>query len=273
MDRKEQQADFLVQVGFLLKPVLDVIDHPEQYDATERARIRARFHVDFEKFRSAVKGFCNSEPGAAYLQEWHDINHPLSNLGGLVQDKLVGNPAGIAEQLRKLRADLSKAILAIPVAVDSVIYEARTPFTAYCRIRELCVTTRQALLYCDRYVSHTLFHRLLEDVSPDVQITLVTWPRAKHNNPRAFDSFVDVSRLFAKERPTTYRLLVKPDFHDRWLQTDGQLFHPGGSIKDAADSTVFTLSRVDPTPANLQKVADLVNTAAELFGPSTPNHP
>src|SRR5262249_40813832 len=151
-------------------------------------------------------------------------------------------------------------------------YEAQTPFTAYCRMRELCGTAHTALLYCDRYVSHTLFHRLMEAVPEATQITLVTWPRAKHKSPAAFDAFIDVSKVFAKERADKYRLLVKPDFHDRWLQCDGNLFHLRGSVKDAADSTVFTVSRLDPSPENLRKVADLVNTATELYGPTNKTH-
>ena len=52
-----------------------------------------------------------------------------------------------------------------------------------------------------------------------------------------------------------------------------QFFHLGGSVKDAADRCIFTLSRQEPTQANLQRVDDLINKTTELFGPSNLAHP
>jgi len=273
MDRKAKQADLIFQMGLVLKPVLDIIQDPAKYDSDERRHVRACFHVDRDKLHDDIHAFCRSDPGAEYLVEMRDIQEPLNRMNDLVLRSLVEDPSGMAAKLEGLRQDFLKALAEFPVSVDTVIYDAKTPFSAYCRIRSLCETTNTRVQYMDRYLDDTLIPRLLQGIPPSVHVTVVTWPKAKHNNTKNYDAFIDISRLYAKERPTKYRLLTNPLFHDRWLICDDQFYHLGGSVKDAADTCVFTVSRVDSTPANLQKVADLIDNGTELFGPTNPVHP
>jgi len=273
VDRKTKQADFIFQMGLLLKPVLDIIREPAKFDDAERRHVRARFHVDHQELQNDIHGFCTSDPGAEYAVELHDIQGPLARMSNLIRKRLVEDPSGMATELDAHRQDFLKALAEFPVSIDTVIYDAKTPFSAYCRIRSLCETTKTRVQYTDRYLDDTLIPRLLQSIPPSVDVTVVTWPEAKHKNSRNYDAFIDISRLYAKERPTKYRLLTNPSVHDRWLVCDDQFYHLGGSVKDAADTCVFTVSRVDPTPANLQKVVDLINNGTELFGPSKPAHP
>jgi hypothetical protein len=76
MDRKQQQSEFIYQVGFLLRPVLDVVNHPDNFDGAERRQVRARFDVDHYALLNKLKEFCSGEPGADYRTEWHDIQRP-----------------------------------------------------------------------------------------------------------------------------------------------------------------------------------------------------
>ena len=86
--------------------------------------------------------------------------------------------------------------------------------------------------------------------------------------------FMDVSRLFALERgPAHYRLVAHPDFHDRWLRCDGQLYALGGSVKDAGMRSDFAIGRIDPMTENMKKDDDLVAAGCELFGPTNMTHP
>ena len=86
--------------------------------------------------------------------------------------------------------------------------------------------------------------------------------------------FLAVSRLFAKERgPHAYRLVMHPKFHDRWLRCDGRICVLGGSVKDAAMKSDFTIGTLDPSASNMKKLDDTVAEAAELFGPSSTAHP
>lgn len=245
MDRKQQQTDFLYHIGLVLRPIIEVIEQPSKFDTAERASVQARFQTDHQKLHNALYEFCMGEPGAQYQAEWGEMSALSGRIEQLVRQHLVTSPNRLQDEIEKARQELVTIILAVPVTVDSTIFEARTPFTAYCRMRELSGAARSSMLYCDRYVSHTLFHRLFEHVPDSAQITVVTWPRSKHKNPTEYDKFIDVSKLFAKERPTSYRLLVKPDFHDRWLQCDNLLFHSAGRPR-----TLLT-PRCSPSPGSM----------------------
>ena len=143
----------------------------------------------------------------------------------------------------------------------------------FCRVKTLCETCQTKLVYVDRYLDHSIFHRYLWHVPGQVEITLVTWPREKYQNKQRYDELIDVSGLYAKERGSEkYRLVVASDFHDRWLQCDDQPFQLGGSLKDAGSNTPFTLSKMDPPAENLQKIKALIASGVEIFGPNKLQH-
>lgn len=273
MNRKQQQADFIYQVGLVLKPIIDLAQEPENFDRAARSHIRAQFNIDYQRLHNSLHDFCHVEREAHYLAEWHDIQHAFGRINEVVRKHSVEAPTTIAAEVPALRLELLTAILAVPVPFDSTVFDAKTPFSAYCRMRELCGTSQNQVFYCDRYLSHTLFHRFFEAIPDTTHLTILTWPREKHRNPAEFDAFIDVSRLYAKERPMSYKLLTRPDVHDRWLQCDSQIFLLGGSVKDMADATVFTITGLPATPENLDKVASLFNSATELFGPAHQTHP
>lgn len=180
--------------------------------------------------------------------------------------------------LAKSTFSARRAIGAVPIPTASVILESGSPFTAYCRLRELCeVDALESLTWLDPYVDDSIFHRYLSTASPDVSVTLVTCePRqnASNRDRRRWAEFLDVSRLFASERSSsTYRLLIQKRFHDRWVVLDGKrIYSLGGSAKDAGDRTYFTISAVSSTRENLAAITHHIDTATEAFGPSTNTH-
>jgi len=277
MTRKEQQQDLIYQLGLWLRPVMDVVESPDTYSAEERANIRARAYRDGQAFSNAVHAFCHDEPGHAYVVEHNVITREIGNLITSINNSLVDAPENLAGRIEHLRPQIVNGIMAVPVSIESGMFETQTPFTTYCRVKALCETTGEILVYTDRFLDMTVFHRYLAAVPEQTEITLVTWPESEHRGDHAkrrFKEFIDVSRLFAQERgPDKYRLLVEETFHDRWLRCDDQLFHLGGSIKDAGASSVYTLSKIDSTPANMKKVNDLIAAGTELFGPSNRTHP
>lgn len=273
MNRKTEQADFIYKVGLLLQPVLEVVKSPKQFDQSERARIRGKFDVEQQKLLNELNKFCKGEEGIEYRKEMHDIQSPLTTINNVIYKFIDKEPEKLGPDIEIHRQRLIEAIASVPVSISSMVYEANSPFSTYCRIKELCETTTREFVYVDRYVDESVFHRYLAHIPANADITIVTWPRNKHNNKQTYDEFIDVSRLFTKERNTKYTLLTEPNFHDRWLRSDGKLFHLGGSIKDAASSTVFTVSKVDPSDQNIKVVDNLVSSATELFGPNNRTHP
>lgn len=274
MTRKEQQQDLIYKLGLWLRPVTDVVESPDTYSVEERANIRARAYRDGQAFHNAVHAFCHDEPGHAYVVEFNVIQREIRNLNGSINNSLVDAPEGLGSGIEHLLPQIMAGIAAVPVSSESSMFEAQTPFTTYRRVKALCETTGSVLIYTDRYLDMTVFHRYLAAVPEQTEITLVTWPRSRHHEKQTYDEFIDVSRMFAQERgPAKYRLFVEETLHDRWLRCDDQLFHLGGSIKDAGSSSVYTLSKIDSTPDNMKILSDLIAAGTELFGPSNQTHP
>ena len=67
------------------------------------------------------------------------------------------------------------------------------------------------------------------------------------------------------------------DFSDPnsgWLVwSDEKLYNLGGSVKDAADKTYFTIAPMDSCDANLQQILVHIDNGIELFGPNALAHP
>ena len=104
-------------------------------------------------------------------------------------DWIVGKQLSIAQA----------AIDAVPVPQTSVILEAGSPFTTYCRLRALCESdATKSLVWLDPFFDASIFHRYLASVRPEVPITLVTSEPGSHwgNRDRTrWTDFLDVSRL------------------------------------------------------------------------------
>jgi len=266
MTRHEQRAEFPYKLGLLLRPVLDVIERPHEFNTDERRRIRGRFEKDRQQLHNQLSEFCMAEPGTMYQKEWAEIAARLSTLASTI-DGIVDLPSWLPAELENQRAALLSAIASVPVQTDSTIYLARTPFTSYLRLKALCDAADKHVICIDRYIDYTLFHRQLAGIPSHVEITLVTWRSALSHD------FIDVSRLFAAERGTKYRLCTNQNFHDRWLRRDNQMFLLGGSIKHAGTKNVYTVAPMASTAAELQQVDQLIATSQEVFGPRQTSHP
>ncbi|MBW9264918.1 MAG: hypothetical protein K1563_12785 [Candidatus Thiodiazotropha sp. (ex. Lucinisca nassula)] len=274
MDRKRQQADIIFRLGRLLGPLEFAASFPDRFDADEQERICARFLADLPIFYNEVVQFCDGEAGHRYGRQQEVIAGCYNDL----QNKAVHTQRieDLQSPLQVNRDRIIEQVLSIPVPIDSTIYEARTPFSTYCLVKDLCSTSRQQLVLLDRYFDQTVFHRFFTDTPSATQVTLVTLPSSQirsKNDRKRHSEFIDVSRLFAQERgPQGYRLIENGNFHDRWLRCDDKLFTLGGSIKDL-DRGPFTISRLDSIDQNKQQFNDAISQGTELFGPTQSTHP
>lgn len=270
MSRVTDKERLFFALGQLFGPVLRMIESPDQYDADEQARILARFFHDCPELKRQADAFFRGEKGHDYLNHRHHFGALMARLvgGNFPMEQVVG---AIPEVARELRAVVSS----VPVPLDAAVREARTGFSTYALVRDLCRTAQQELIWADRYFDHSIFHRYLRDSSVAVQTTLVTWPSSKATGKAdvaRVGEFMDVSRLFAKERgPQRYRLVTNADFHDRLLCVDRKMFVLGGSIKDLGMETQFTIAPLEPSYR--QKFDDAIRNGIEVFGPSQSQHP
>jgi hypothetical protein len=269
MNRKEQQADLIYKLGLLLRPLQDVVDDPARHNAQARASACARFVHDADDFLGAVNTFARSQPGHHYDIEANAIIR-ARNVFRNTLENVREDDQELADAVAACRETIMKAILAVPTEVASEVLEAHSPFQAYCKLKAFCGATNHKLVWADPYMGPSLFHRYLNGLSDSVEVALITKDRGTNAE---FQAFLDISRLYAHERgPIKYRLPAESSNHDRWLRCDDQLYHLGGSAKDAGKKSDFTITKLEPIPANLQKLDNLLSSGTELFGPNRPNH-
>lgn len=269
MNRKEQQAELIYKLGLLLRPIQDLIDYPDRQTPQTRSRACAKFASDLTSYHQSVRTFTRSEPGHLYDYEWNTIHNCLTRFGNELNGKR-DQTDELQESVETVRTEATRLILSIPTEIDTEVLEAHSPFQAYCKLKVFCEATKQKLIWADPYMAAGLFHRYLNELPDSVEVVLVTKER---NNSPEYQSFLDISRLYANERGSSkYRLVVEPTNHDRWMRCDDQIYHLGGSAKDAGKRSDFTITKLDTTPENIQKLDTLTASGTELFGPTTPAH-
>jgi hypothetical protein len=274
MDRLQEKYGLFSKLGALFGPLQRLIEHPEQYNEQEQAQIIARYCNDFPKLNNEFFYFCQNQPGYKYgIQSTRFRTALISVEIGLLYDEELKDLVSVA--ISKAQS----AIDAIPVPSTSIILEAGSPFTAYCRLRELCeIDATASLVWLDPYFDESIFHRYLLNIRPQAVVTLVTCEpntHASNRDKRRWTEFLDISRLYAQERGNTaYRLILQPSLHDRWIVFDEKrIYSLGGSAKDAGSRDYFTITSVESNSANIQIVQNQVTSGTEVFGSTNSTHP
>lgn len=268
IDRKRQQAELLFKFGKLLYPLYQLVEKPDEQTLQTRARASAKFSADMQIFMIQVEEFATSEPGHQYLIENSAISNEIyglnNELGDIREDHEV-----LSRRLDARKKKTIEQILAIPTEVDSEVLEAHSPFQAYCKLKVFFETTSDKIVWADPYMGPGLFHRYLNDLSDSVSV-LITKDRGSNGE---YQSFLDVSRLYAQEKGIhKYKLVVESGNHDRWLQCDDQIYHLGGSAKDAGRKSPFTIAKLEHRRENFQALQSLIASGTELFGHSQTSH-
>lgn len=273
MDRLEAKLDMFIKLGHLFGPLDRLIKSPEDFDGHERAETLARYFAEYPVLNEEFRAFSVGQPGHNYMIEFEKF---FNALYGVANRLRAG--AALEDVVNESVKNARDAIYAIPVPRSSVILEAGTPFTAFCRLRSLCeADTKYSLTWFDPYFGPSIFHRYLRLVDHSVSVILVAAEpsvNAGRANRERWESFLDISRLFASERgPNFYRLVVANSLHDRWLVLDGKrIYAIGGSAKDAAAKDVFTITGIEASDTNLQRINDITDSATEWFGPTSHTH-
>jgi hypothetical protein len=129
------------------------VDHPEQFDEQESARVIARYCEEHRRLANEMKAFSIGEPGRECLIQYSRFFNALDKIKVGLECK-----KSLADLLPASTAKAQAAIDAIPVPSPCVILEAGSTFTAYCRLRELCeVDASSSIIWLDSYMDSTLF--------------------------------------------------------------------------------------------------------------------
>ncbi len=273
MDRLQEKHDIYVKLGMLFGPLFHLIENPVEYDEQEKAETLARYFAEYPVLFQTFYDFCKSQPGHQYAIEIHNFSMALDAF----KDRLIHGML-LADVVRSSFLDAKSALDAVPIPRTSVILEAGSPFTAYCRLRELCESnTSKSITWLDPFMSASLFHRFIAHLRPGVMVTLVTsepGEKAGKKDKSRWEEFLDISRLYAQEVGSQfYSLVLQSDLHDRWVVFDEKrIFSLGGSAKDAGNKDYFTIASVEATEENMGKIAHQITTGQVVFGVDNPTH-
>ena len=132
MDRLNEKLDLLVKLGRLFGPMQRLAEFPDEYDEQERAETIARYFSEHQFLIQDFAKFSTGEPGRDCRIKGKKFIRAL----GRVESRI--------EQEHDLRQIVTEhltiardAINAVPVPRSSIILDAGTPFTAYCKLRSL----------------------------------------------------------------------------------------------------------------------------------------
>ncbi len=268
-NRKEQQAELLLKFGALIAPMEELIDYPDQQNAQTQAKASAKFTHDRESFQHMLDAFTRGEAGHNYKIENSEISGRLNRFTNQMVS-FRNDTEKLRNELLDLRKTLISNILAIPCELDSAVLEAGSPFTAFVKIRSICETASQELVFIDPYMGQGTVRRYFHGIPEQVTVTVIT----KRRSGDEFLDFLDASKLYADERgQSRYCLLYHPDLHDRYLQCDETVYHLGGSLKDAGRKSNYTISRIMVASDGAAAVVKLLEESTEQFGLHKSNHP
>lgn len=267
--RKEQQAELLIQFGALIAPLEELVSYPDRQTAQTRAKASAKFTHDRDVFQRSLSEFTGGEPGHNYKVELLAISAALNTFTNQMTSFRDDTPK-LSERLQHVRDVATRSILAIPCDLDSEVLEAGSPFSAFVKLRSICETANERLLFVDPYMGQGAVRRYFHGIAEHVSVTVIT----KHRGGQEFADFMDVSKLFADERGASlYRLMYHPDLHDRYLQCDDSVYHLGGSLKDAARKSDYTVTHIQVARDADSAIQALIQESTETFGPASANHP
>ena len=265
--RKEEQAELLIKFGELISPLVEITNYPEQQTAQTRSKAIAKYTHDRDLFNSIIADFCRGESGHSYKVELQELSGRLNRLTNQMP-QYRDNPEKLKNELEDVKKTVISSILSIPCDIGAEVLEAGSPFTAFLKIRSLCETSNSELIFIDPYIGPSIVRRYFGCIRESVSVTVVTKMRRGGDE---FDSFLELSKLYSDERgPSKYSLHYHQDLHDRYLKCDDDIFHLGGSIKDAGQKSGYTISKIN---SGLSQIQNILDGSAEQFGTSNMQHP
>jgi len=269
ISRKEQQAELLIQFGELVSPLEELVEYPDTQTANTRIKATAKFTHDRDNFQHLLNAFTHGEPGHDYKAENTQISGHLNRFTNQILS-FRESTENLRKELQDLKNTFIQNILAIPCELDTEVLEAGSPFTAFMKIRSIFETATKQLVLIDPYMGQGTVRRYFHNIPEHVTLAVVT----KKRSGDEFRDFLDVSRLYAKERsPSHYSLMYHPDLHDRYLKCDNTIYHLGGSLKDAGSNSDYTVSKIQDESDGEAKIRNLIADSTEQFGPKQLNHP
>lgn len=257
LDFQRQQQEASIMVGAALATLKDFLEKCEA-DLTYADDInnirRLLLYTQDTKF-SNIRGFFDKFGYNLYFETIVSMHESLHYF--LQRQTLPSEKSGSADFLKSFKkyfnqmAECQIAIAQIPLPNVDLSIKANTPFQAFCFFTDMFSTARKFLYIVDRYIDTSIFYCYLYRLPKDLEIKIVSLSDKWGN--RMKEQVEAVEELFKTEYPS-YSRKDNPCIHDRYIITETGAFEIGGSIKDAAKKSSFSVKSLsEPRHSELIK--------------------
>lgn len=259
----------LMQFGILIGPLRMLLDDPDY--KRRMHHVESQFNSDLQEFDGRAHAFAvEGEFGSSTL--WQSTRNTLYAITAVF--KCLNQNRPIAKCKSVLEESVNTALKSLgefPCEAPTVILPTHSPFTSFLMLSQYFRTAQSRLDLFDPYLDKDHFILYLEDVPKTCQITVITDHPRMTKKTQDRDRIVAISDLLFRERPNTYRLLVAPSIHDRYLRYDNNILHLGGSINHAARNDPYTISRLETQKSHID-LDNLIAASTEWCGPNVTPH-
>lgn len=277
--RYEERDELLTELGLLVDPIRR-LDLSSTQDRKKIPYIRAQFENELAVFLDHVTACCRAGE-MTFQREASAVSNAVTDFHRILKGcQTTSNNEFIKVEFPKCLKRIQDAIRAIPCDDPGKILPSKSPYTTYLRLRAICGAAKNSLDLFDPWLDASTFHRYFPRIEDTVNVTIVTSSKLMVSTASTMtqrdiqrrDRIIAISELLANQYPNNYQFRVSSQPHDRHLRVDGDIFHLGGSVKDAGDKAYFTISNLDPTQSNDTFLDGVIAGADEWFGQSVTTH-
>ncbi len=240
-----EQKEVVAAIGAYISPIKEFLRSCENNilfaDDINNIR-RLQSDLSSKDLLLLVKNFLRKHDFNSYVIE---IADPYNNFCALVagqtipRRKLENNI--FIERLKSYYSIISDGMIVIaqiPLQKVDINIKAENPFQAFLFFNSLFSTVKTQIYVIDPYLDSSLFYRYLFALNKEVEIKIITNPKKWGNKIQS--QFEAVEDLFKKEY-LNYTRNDCEDIHDRFIITEIACYQLGGSLKDAAKNSDFSI--------------------------------
>lgn len=197
---------------------------------------------DFMSKAGDINQFCTKYHYPTYYKE---IIRPASRIATLLGNQTLPSKeleiVPFKQQIDTHIEGISEVMIAtaqiVTPSVDANV-KAGNAFSAYCFFSSVIDGTISELILVDPYIDQSVFYRYLYRLPKETKIKIVT-DRDKLKGER-LKELESVEVLFESEYPN-YTRELRDSLHDRYLINETNAYTLGGSIKDAAKKSDYSI--------------------------------
>ncbi len=249
---QSSQRDIVAMIGAFLVPLKSFSESlsPEREYMTAIKKMQP-IVSEFMSSLGLLAQFCDNYHYPTYITE---VKRPAVRISALLGNQTLPSKNIELEPFKSQLDDHIEGISEVMIAVAQIVaptvdanIRASNSFSAYCFFSSIFDSISSSVIIVDPYINQSIFYRYLYRLPVTTNIKIIT----DNNNltgQRLF-SLEEVEVLFSSEYQN-YQRVSSNNLHDRYLITETNAYSLGGSIKDAAKNSDYSITQVSEEQFN-----------------------